>query len=63
MWFQARDAVRTGFSCTGLVSEDQCLDTLRRAAYFSCHTVPVLKVSGAGPDHSRPMSRSRATSR
>jgi len=39
------------FSCTGLVSEDQFLDMLRRAAYFAGRTVQVLKVSGAGPDH------------
>jgi 23S rRNA (cytosine1962-C5)-methyltransferase len=39
------------FSCTGLVAEDQFLDMLRRAAFFSNRTVQVLKVSGAGPDH------------
>jgi 23S rRNA (cytosine1962-C5)-methyltransferase len=39
------------FSCTGLVSEEQFLDMLRRAAYFGGRTVQVLKVSGAGPDH------------
>jgi 23S rRNA (cytosine1962-C5)-methyltransferase len=39
------------FSCTGLVSEDQFLDMLRRAAWFGGRTVQVLKVSGAGPDH------------
>jgi len=39
------------FSCTGLVSEEQFLDMLRRAAYFAGRTVQVLKVSGAGPDH------------
>ena len=39
------------FSCTGLVSEDQFLDMIRRAAYFSNRTVQVLKVAGAGPDH------------
>jgi len=39
------------FSCTGLVSEEQFLDMLRRAAYYAGRTVQVLKVSGAGPDH------------
>ena len=39
------------FSCTGLVSEEQFLDMLRRAAYFSGRTLQVLKVAGAGPDH------------
>jgi 23S rRNA (cytosine1962-C5)-methyltransferase len=39
------------FSCTGLVSEDQFLDMLRRAAYYAGRTVQVLKVAGAGPDH------------
>ncbi|QYR53112.1 class I SAM-dependent rRNA methyltransferase [Lysobacter soyae] len=39
------------FSCTGLVSEDQFLDMLRRAAFYAGRTVQVLKVSGAGSDH------------
>ncbi|MEG3192911.1 class I SAM-dependent rRNA methyltransferase [Lysobacter sp. D1-1-M9] len=39
------------FSCTGLVSEDQFLDMLRRAAFYSNRTVQVLKVAGAGADH------------
>jgi len=39
------------FSCTGLVSEDQFLDMLRRAAYYSGRAVQVLKVAGAGADH------------
>ena len=38
-------------SCTGLVSEDEFLDMIRRAAYFAGRTVQVLKVSGAGGDH------------
>ena len=38
-------------SCTGLVSEDQFLDMLRRAAFYANRTVQMLKVSGAGPDH------------
>lgn len=39
------------FSCTGLVSEEQFLDMLRRAAYYAGRTVQVLRVSGAGADH------------
>ena len=39
------------FSCTGLVSEEQFTDMLRRAAYYAGRTVQVLKVAGAGPDH------------
>jgi 23S rRNA (cytosine1962-C5)-methyltransferase len=38
-------------SCTGLVSEEQFLDMLRRAAFYANRSVQVLKVSGAGPDH------------
>lgn len=38
-------------SCTGLISEVQFLETLRRAAFFANRNVQVLKVSGAGPDH------------
>lgn len=38
-------------SCTGLVSEDQFLDMLRRAAFYANRSVQVLKVSGAGSDH------------
>jgi 23S rRNA (cytosine1962-C5)-methyltransferase len=37
------------FSCTGLVSEEQFLDMLRRAAFYAGRSVQVLKVSGAGP--------------
>ncbi|MBN7138161.1 oxidoreductase [Lysobacter enzymogenes] len=39
------------FSCTGLVSEDQFLDMLRRAAFYAGRTVQVLRVAGAGADH------------
>jgi 23S rRNA (cytosine1962-C5)-methyltransferase len=39
------------FSCTGLVSEEQFLDMLRRAAFYADRTIQVLKVSGAGADH------------
>ena len=38
-------------SCTGLVSEEQFLDMLRRAAFYANRKVQVLKISGAGPDH------------
>ncbi|HEX5756144.1 MAG TPA: class I SAM-dependent rRNA methyltransferase [Arenimonas sp.] len=38
-------------SCTGLVSEEQFLDMLRRAAFFAGRSVQVLKVAGAGGDH------------
>ncbi|TDK29158.1 class I SAM-dependent rRNA methyltransferase [Luteimonas terrae] len=39
------------FSCTGLVSEEQFLDMLRRAAFYANRTIQVLKVAGAGADH------------
>ena len=39
------------FSCTGLVSEEQFLDMLRRAAFYAGRTIQVLKVAGAGADH------------
>lgn len=39
------------FSCTGLVSEEQFLDMLRRAAFYAGRTVQVLKIAGAGSDH------------
>ncbi len=38
-------------SCTGLVSEEQFLDMLRRAAYYAGRTVQILEVRGAGADH------------
>lgn len=38
-------------SCTGLVSEEQFLDMLRRAAFYANRTLQVLRVSGAGGDH------------
>jgi 23S rRNA (cytosine1962-C5)-methyltransferase len=38
-------------SCTGLVSEEEFLDMIRRAAFYAGRTVQVLKVAGAGPDH------------
>lgn len=39
------------FSCTGLISEEQFLEMLRRAAFYSGRTIQILKVAGAGPDH------------
>ena len=52
----ALGAVRPGgillsCSCTGLVSEEQFLDMLRRAAFYANRTLQVIKVSGAGADH------------
>jgi 23S rRNA (cytosine1962-C5)-methyltransferase len=38
-------------SCTGLVSESDFLEMLRRAAWQAGRTVQVFKLSGAGPDH------------
>lgn len=38
-------------SCTGLVSEEQFLDMLRRAAFYAGRKIQVLEVRGAGPDH------------
>jgi 23S rRNA (cytosine1962-C5)-methyltransferase len=38
-------------SCTGLVTEEMFLDTLRRAAWQAGRTVQVLRIAGAAPDH------------
>jgi 23S rRNA (cytosine1962-C5)-methyltransferase len=38
-------------SCTGLVTEEQFLETLRRASWQAGRNVQVLKVGGAGADH------------
>jgi 23S rRNA (cytosine1962-C5)-methyltransferase len=38
-------------SCTGLVSEDTFLDTIRRAAWQAGRAVRVIKIAGAGGDH------------
>jgi 23S rRNA (cytosine1962-C5)-methyltransferase len=38
-------------SCTGLVSEADFLDMLRRAAWQAGRTVQVLRIGGAGADH------------
>jgi len=39
------------FSCTGLVSEEQFLDMLRRAAFYAGRQIQVVRVAGAGGDH------------
>jgi 23S rRNA (cytosine1962-C5)-methyltransferase len=38
-------------SCTGLVREEDFLETLRRAAWQAGRTLQIFRVSGAGPDH------------
>lgn len=38
-------------SCTGLVSEETFLETIRRAAWQAGRTVQVLRITGAGADH------------
>jgi 23S rRNA (cytosine1962-C5)-methyltransferase len=38
-------------SCTGLVSEGEFLDTVRRAAWQAGKSAQVLRVAGAGADH------------
>jgi 23S rRNA (cytosine1962-C5)-methyltransferase len=38
-------------SCTGLVSEAEFLETLRRSAWQAGRTLQVLRVAGAAPDH------------
>ncbi|HVK13065.1 MAG TPA: class I SAM-dependent rRNA methyltransferase [Gemmataceae bacterium] len=38
-------------SCTGLISEEMFLETLRRSAWQANRSVQVIKVAGAGGDH------------
>jgi 23S rRNA (cytosine1962-C5)-methyltransferase len=38
-------------SCTGLVSEEMFLETLRRSAWQAGRSVQILRVAGAGADH------------
>jgi 23S rRNA (cytosine1962-C5)-methyltransferase len=38
-------------SCTGLVSEDTFLETLRRAAWQAGRTLQILRIAGAAADH------------
>jgi 23S rRNA (cytosine1962-C5)-methyltransferase len=45
------DGIFLTCSCTGLVSEEAFLDTLRRAAWQAGRTVQVLRVAGAAADH------------
>jgi 23S rRNA (cytosine1962-C5)-methyltransferase len=47
----APDGVFLSCSCTGLVSEADFIDVLRRAAWQAGRTLQVLHLSGAGPDH------------
>lgn len=47
----APDGVFLTCSCTGLVSEEMFLDTLRRAAWQASRTLQILWVQGAAPDH------------
>lgn len=39
------------FSCTGLVSEEEFLESVRRGAFQAKRDVQIFKVSGAAPDH------------
>lgn len=47
----AKGGLFATFSCTGLVSQEQFLDMLRRAAMYAGRTVQVLKLASAGADH------------
>jgi 23S rRNA (cytosine1962-C5)-methyltransferase len=38
-------------SCTGLVREEEFLETIRRAAWQAQRTVQVIRIAGAGADH------------
>jgi 23S rRNA (cytosine1962-C5)-methyltransferase len=38
-------------SCTGLIREEDFLETLRRAAWQAQRTLQIFRISGAGPDH------------
>jgi 23S rRNA (cytosine1962-C5)-methyltransferase len=38
-------------SCTGLIREEDFLETLRRAAWQAGRNLQIWKISGAGPDH------------
>jgi 23S rRNA (cytosine1962-C5)-methyltransferase len=39
------------FSCTGLISEDEFLESIRRGAYQAKREVQIFKISGAAIDH------------
>jgi 23S rRNA (cytosine1962-C5)-methyltransferase len=47
----ASDGLLLTCSCTGLVSEADFLETLRRAAWQAGRTLQILQISGAAPDH------------
>src|SRR5262245_59876327 len=38
-------------SCTGLISEETFLETLRRAAWQAGRTMQIIRITGAAPDH------------
>ena len=38
-------------SCSGLISEEMFLDTVRKAAWQAGRTVQIFRLSGAAPDH------------
>lgn len=38
-------------SCTGLISEETFLETLRRAAWQASRQLQIIRIAGAGPDH------------
>lgn len=46
-----RGGILATFSCSGLVSEDQFLESVRRGAFQAKREVQIFKVSGAAPDH------------
>lgn len=47
----APDGIFLSCSCTGLVSEADFVDVLRRAAWQAGRSLQILHLSGAGPDH------------
>lgn len=46
-----RGGIFATFSCSGLVSEEQFLESVRRGAFQAKREVQIFKVSGAAPDH------------
>jgi 23S rRNA (cytosine1962-C5)-methyltransferase len=51
MQVTARGGILLSCSCTGLVKEEEFLESLRRAAWQAGRTLQVFHVGGAGPDH------------
>jgi 23S rRNA (cytosine1962-C5)-methyltransferase len=47
----ARGGIFLTCSCTGLISEEMFLETLRRAAWQAGRTVQIFKIAGAAADH------------